>query len=177
MIAMALWLLATLDAAFTGYREAAGRNALINKRAYYRRAMINGALFGQLAVAIAGVVLLVALALTPDKDALLSDYNRAGSRMLVVYLPYAAVVLMAFLIRAIPSVDIRSITSTAIFGPFTLIRPAVAIIGVAYGVMAAPKVEIITVGLIVLIMMLSLGKALKLSRQFRVGGARHGAVN
>jgi hypothetical protein len=35
MIAVLLWLLATIDAAFIGYRAAAGRNALINKKNYY----------------------------------------------------------------------------------------------------------------------------------------------
>jgi len=177
MIALALWLLATLDSAFTGYREAAGRNALINKRTYYRRAMITGALFGQVAVAIAGVALLVSLTFTADRDSLLRDYDRVGSRMLVVYLPYAAVILLAFIIRAIPSVDIRSITSTTIFGPFTLIRPVVAVLGVVYGVMGAPRFQTITLGLIVLIMMLSLGKALNLFHHFRDGAARYGTAN
>ena len=177
MIALALWLLATLDSAFTGYREAAGRNALINKRAYYRRAMIAGALFGQAAVGIAAVLLLISLALSADKQSLLRDCNHAGARMLIVYVPYAVIILLAFLIRAIPSVDIRSITSTTIFGPFTLIRPVVALLGVIYGVMSAPRVETITLGFIVLIMMLSLGRALKLFGQFRIGDARHGTVS
>jgi hypothetical protein len=165
MIAMMLWLLATLDAAFTGYREAAGRNALINKRRYYQRAMITGALFGQVAVVIAGVVVLVSLAFTADRESLLRDYNRAGSRMLIIYLPYALMILLAFLFRAVPSVDIRSITSTVIFGPFTLIRPLVAVTGLVYGVLGALRVETIVMGVIVLTMMLSLEKALYFSRR------------
>ena len=165
MIAMALWLLATLDAAFTGYRAAAGRNALINKRRYYQRAMITGALFGQVAVVIAGVAVLVSVALTADRESLLRDYNRAGSRMLIVYLPYAVMILLSFLIRAVPSVDIRSITSTVIFGPLTLIRPLVAVTGLAYGVLGAVRAETIVLGVIVLTMMLSLERALHFSRR------------
>jgi hypothetical protein len=165
MIAIALWLLATLDAAFTGYREAAGRNALINKRRYYWRAMVTGALFGQVAVAIAGVVVLVSLAFTADRESLLRDYNRCGARMLIIYLPYAVMILLAFLFRAVPSVDIRSITSTAIFGPFTLIRPLVAFTGLVYGVLGAPRVETIVLGVIVLTMMLGLERALYLFRR------------
>lgn len=61
MIVSFLWLLATIDSAFIGYREAAGRNALIEKRAYYRHALFRGALIGQLAVLIVGVVTAVAL--------------------------------------------------------------------------------------------------------------------
>jgi hypothetical protein len=165
MSAIVLWILATLDAAFTGYREAAGRNALINKRIYYRRAMIRGALFGQLAVAIAGAVILVSLALTEDRASLIRDYQRAGSRMLIVYLPYGAVVLLAFVLRMFRSVDIRSITSTTIFGPFTLIRPVVAVVGLVYGVGGVARVETIVLGAIVLAMMLSLERVLGIFRR------------
>jgi hypothetical protein len=154
MIAVGLWLLATLDAAFAGYRAAAGRCALINKRRYYLRAMILGALFGQVAVALAGGMILISLALTSDRQALLRDYNYVGSRMLFVYLPYAAIILLAFLVRLIPSVDIRSITSTVIFGPFTLLRPIVAIGGMIYGVLGALRIEIVVLAAIVLTMML-----------------------
>src|SRR5262249_17448564 len=112
MIAFGLWLLATLDAAFAGYRAAAGSSALINKRQYYQRAMIKGAFSGQAAVALAAVIVLISLAVTPDRQSLLRDYSLAGARMLMVYVPYAAIILLAFLVRLIPSVDIRSITST-----------------------------------------------------------------
>src|SRR6185436_17600570 len=110
MIAFCLWLLATLDAAFTGYREAAGRNALIDKRRYYGRAMIRGALWGQLAVLITAVVILLMLMVASDKRLLIGDFERAGARMLLVYLPYAGIVLIGFAIRMFPSVDLRSIT-------------------------------------------------------------------
>jgi hypothetical protein len=96
---------------------------------------------------------------------LLRDYNLAGARMLLVYVPYAVIILFAFIVRSIPSVDIRSITSTLVFGPFTLIRPAVAVAGVVYGVLAAPRLEIIVVAATILIMMLGLERALSLYRQ------------
>src|SRR6266446_7341126 len=99
MIAFCLWFLATLDAGFAGYREAAGRNALIDKRRYYQQAMVKGALFGQVAVGIAAVVILISLAGTPDPQSLLRDYDRAGVRMMIFYLPYAAVIVFAFLVR------------------------------------------------------------------------------
>ena len=165
MIVFLLWLLATLDGGFTGYREAAGRNALINKRLYYRRAMIKGALFGQIAVGIAAAVILISLTVTPDRQSLLRDYDKAGARMLIFYLAYATVILIAFLVRWIPSVDIRSITSTMIFGPLTLIRPLVAVVGLVYGVLAAPRVATIVLGLVVLTMMLSLERGLGLFRR------------
>jgi len=167
MIAIGLWLLATMDASFAGYREAAGRNALIDKRRYYLRAMIRGAVLGQVAVVIAALVILSLLLITGNPQSLIWDLEKAGSRMLVVYVPFAMMILLAFCVRSIPSVDIRSITSTLIFGPFTLIRPVLAVIGLVYGVLAAPRIATVGLGLIVLTMMLSLEKVLSLFREFR----------
>ena len=161
MIAVLLWLLATVDSAFIGYREAAGRNALIEKRAYYRRALIRGALFGQLAVLIVGAIALVALVSSSNAGALFSSIELVGARMLSVYVPYAVVILITFCIRALPSVDIRSITSVLIFGPFTFIRPIVVLAGAVWGVVAAPNP--VTVALTVLIVTLMLGLEAALS--------------
>ena len=161
MIAVLLWLLATVDSAFIGYREAAGRNALIDKKAYYRRALIRGALFGQLAVLIAGASTVVALASSTNANALLSNIQLVGARMLMVYVPYALIILVTLCIRALPSVDIRSITSTLVFGPFTFIRPIVVLAGAVWGVVAAPGV--ITIALTVLIVTLMLGLETALS--------------
>lgn len=155
MIAILLWLLATVDSAFIGYREAAGRNALIEKRAYYRRALIRGALFGQLAVLIVGVITAIAIVSSNNADALLSNIELVGARMVTVYVPYALIILITFCIRALPSVDIRSITSVLIFGPFTFIRPIVVLGGAVWGVVAARGA--ITIALTVLIVTLMLG--------------------
>jgi len=155
MIAALLWLLATVDSAFIGYREAAGRNALIDKRAYFRHALIRGALFGQLAVLIVGVTTVIVLISVRDAGFLFSDLELIGVRMLMVYVPYAVILLITFCVRAIPSVDIRSITSVLIFGPFTFIRPLVVLVGAVWGVLAAP--DAITIALTVLIVTLMLG--------------------
>jgi hypothetical protein len=154
MIPFLLWLLASIDAAFIGYREAAGRNALINKRSYYRKAMLRGALFGQIAVAVAGIFLLTAILLSSEP--LIDELYAVGARMLTVYIPFALIILLAFVVRTVPSVDIKSITSTVIFGPFTLLRPLVVIAGVVYGVWAAPKLIIFLLGALVLLLMLGL---------------------
>ena len=160
MIAVLLWLLATVDAAFIGYREAAGRNALIKKRAYYRRALIRGALFGQLAVLIAGAITVVALVSSSNAGALFSSIELVGARMLSVYVPYALIILITFCIRALPSVDIRSITSVLIFGPFTFIRPIVVLAGAVWGVVAAPGAITVALTVLIVIMMLGLEAAL-----------------
>ena len=160
MIIILLWLLATIDAAFIGYREAAGRNALIVKKKYYLNAMLRGALFGQIAVVIAGILILILMGVSAQPQTVIDDLQNAGQRMLIVYTPFAVIILIAFLIRLIPSVDIKSITSTVIFGPFTFLRPIVAIGGIFYALIAVPKFPVFLLGLIVLLMMLGLEKIL-----------------
>ena len=155
MIAGLLWLLATVDSAFIGYREAAGRNALIEKSAYFRRALIRGALVGQLAVLIVGVITAVVLLNSSNAGALFSKLELVGARMLTVYIPYALIILITFCVRAVPSVDIKSITSVLIFGPFTFIRPVIVLAGAIWGIVAAP--DAITIALTVLIVSLMLG--------------------
>ncbi|HEX6044612.1 MAG TPA: hypothetical protein VFZ22_09010 [Pyrinomonadaceae bacterium] len=170
MTILLLWLLATVDSTFIGYREAAGRNALIEKRAYFRRAMIRGALAGQVAVAIAGVAAVAMLAVSPKPAALFDDIERVALRILLVYVPYALILAITFFIRAVPSVDIRSITSVLVFGPFTLIRPLVVLAGAIWGLLAAPRIEVLL--LIVLIVCLMLGMSYVLGR-LRARGIFH----
>ncbi len=156
MIAGLLWLLATVDSAFIGYREAAGRNALIQKRTYFRNALIRGALFGQLAVLIVGVITAIAIVTASDSSALFLKFELVGARMLTVYVPYALIILITFCIRAVPSVDIRSITSVLIFGPFTFIRPLVVLACAVWGVVAAPGVTTIAITVLIVSLMLGL---------------------
>ena len=166
-VAAALYFLATLDSAFVGYRDAAGRSALIRKGAYYTRAMLRGALWGQAAVA-AAVALLAALLLrAEDRPAFVHSLIEAGRRMLAVYVPYALVVLAAFAVRAAPSVDVRSLTSTLVFGPFQFIRPFVVVAGVAWGLLAARRADAAALGLVVVAEMLTLERLLGHLRERR----------
>ncbi len=162
MIPLLLWALATMDAACSGYRAAAGRSGLIRKRAYYRRAVIKGMLAGQVAVAIAGAAIAALTIVMPDADALTRELIEAGRQMLEIYLPYAAVILGALGLRLFRSVDIRSLTSTIVFGPLTLIRPAVAVAGLGLGVIKKPRAELVLLSVLILEMMLSLERVLGL---------------
>jgi len=76
--------------------------------------------------------------------------------MLTVYVPYAVVLLITFFIRAVPSVDIRSITSVLIFGPFTFIRPLIVLAGAVWGLVAAPSAVTIAITVLIVILMLGL---------------------
>jgi hypothetical protein len=159
MTPLLLWLLATVDGAFAGYRAAAGRIMLIDKRAWYRQAMLHGALGVQVAVAIACLSLGLALALSAEPQALLVDAVAAEERALVVYAPYAGLIALGLTLRAVPSVDVRSATSVVLFGPLTLLRPLVVLAGGACAaVSASPPVLALIV--LVLAMMLAFGPIL-----------------
>ena len=155
MIFLLLYLLAVCDSAFCGYRAAAGRNALIFKRDYYAGAMRRGVLWGHGAVAIAGLGGGVLLVLASSRTELLGIFAEAGRHLLQVYLAYAGVIWLAFAFRAIPSVDIRSLTSTLIFGSFTLLRPLVVLAGAAWALFNVPRLEVTIMAAVVLPMMLS----------------------
>jgi L-asparagine transporter-like permease len=160
MSILLLWLLATVDSAFIGYRDAAGRSALIDKRHYYRRALLRGALMGQIAVVIAGIVAIGILATTPQPARLIDTFEHVATRMLMVYVPYALILIATFFVRAIPSVDIRSITSVLVFGPFTLIRPLVVLAGAIWGLLAAPTASVTLLLSLVVTLMLGMEFAL-----------------
>ena len=132
IIPFTLWILATLDAAFAGFRAAAGRNALLDKRAYYRRSLLIGALYGQL---MAGVVAAVVLGIAHVDQGFWPEAMAAATRFLWVMAPYAAIVVLALAIRLIPSIDLKCISSVVVFGPCVLIRPVVVIAAAIYALL------------------------------------------
>jgi hypothetical protein len=77
-------------------------------------------------------------------------------RMLHIYLPFALTILTAFAFRWIPSVDVRCLTSTLVFGPLAGMRPLVGIAGLVWGLLAAPRPQIVAGGSAILLLWLSL---------------------
>ena len=155
-MATVLWLyvLAILDAAFSGICAASGRNALIEKRDYFLRSMWHGVLVGQLVALSAFVLIGVVILTSSDRPSTIEQMLAVGDRLVVIYTVYASVVLVTFAIRAIPSVDIRSITSTVGFGPLTLLRPFVIVIGAIYGLMIQPSLPVVLVTICIALMMI-----------------------
>jgi hypothetical protein len=116
-IAILLGTLAILDCAIAGFRAAAGRNGELDKRRYYRAAMLRGGLVGCALVALfAGAV-----ELTGTWPSALS----AAHTLVWIYGTYATVVLVAFAFYFTPVGPYRVLTSVIVFGPLTLIRRAV----------------------------------------------------
>jgi hypothetical protein len=151
--AISLYVLATLDAMFSGVCAASGRDARINKRSYYLKAMIHGIGWGQVACVVGLLILAAALKISDDPRLAMEQMVAVGDRMVQVFAVYAAIILAFFAVRAIPSVDIRSMTSTVAFGPLTLIRPAVVVCGIGWGLAIGPQPPIIVAGILICVLM------------------------
>jgi hypothetical protein len=129
-----LFLLVVFDAALSGFRAAAGRCARIDKRSYYARAMLLGGLAGCLLAAVVGVTAVVLGARTSTPLAYWLDVDFVVKRLALFFTPVAAVASLLLAVRAIRSVDARSVASTLVFGPLTLLRPAVVAAGCAWAI-------------------------------------------
>jgi hypothetical protein len=146
-----LYLLAVLDCGYASYRCAGGKNALIRKDRYYARALLKGALWSNLPVAIAAALIAAVTSMRVESLLLLTE---AGRYALDIYLPYALIVLLSLGLRFIPDADVRAVTQTVVLGPFTFARPAVAFLGLANAFWHLQDPLVFVVGAIVLTMML-----------------------
>lgn len=133
-VPIALAAVALVDGAFAGFRAGTGRNARIDKRRYNAQAARRGFLVAAaslLAVsAVLGLGLLGAREAGRSYDALV----QAGGRMLVVLLPFAALVVAS--LAAYWLLPMRESTFVILvgLGPFTLARPLVVLAAAATAV-------------------------------------------
>ncbi len=134
-VAGALAVLGLLDGALAGFRSSLGRTGLVEHRARDRTAARRGLVL--MAVLLAPVALLAGAHALGAGAWPADAYLRAGTGMLVVYLPYAALTLLALAVYVV--LDWRSgyLASAMVLGPFTLVRPLVAAVGVGVGVARA----------------------------------------
>lgn len=144
-----VWVLVSLDCGLMGYRLAMGRSGAIDKRRYYQRATVRSALIGQIPIAILTVV---AVLLAHHGGAATSNaFNGAMRRFIMVGGAYAALILAASALCAVPSVTLRTAASVVIFGPLTLLRPLVVVATVVYAVGFHPSPPVLLVALLVAI--------------------------
>lgn len=160
LVPVALLVLAMTDAAFCGYREAAGRNPLIRKAAFYRHALRRGIRFGFVNVGLAAALLLVLLLVAPHPRALWADCAAAGANLLCVVGPYATIVLVALGAWTAAEQDVRTLASVALLGPLTLLRPAVIVAGAAVAVATRPTAPIAALAVTTALLQLSTGPLL-----------------
>ncbi|MDQ7904874.1 oxidoreductase [Phytohabitans sp. ZYX-F-186] len=126
--AAALTAIAVLDSMFAGFRSSLGRTGLIRHRHRDVLAHLRGLALSALLLAPVAAVALVDVALRGPR---LAIYLAAGRAMLLVYLPFAAVVLLALAAYLVPHWQHRFLAAVVVLGPGTLARPLVALAGVA----------------------------------------------
>lgn len=120
-----LYVLAVVDGLFVGYRDATGRNPLLDKFAYYRRAVLTGIGLVHVALIAIGLVVAATLWLASDPAATTASLEDVAATMRSVYLAYAGSVALGFFAYFLPSYDLRSFITISVFGTLTLLRPAV----------------------------------------------------
>jgi hypothetical protein len=160
LVPLALLVLALTDAAFCGYRDAAGRNPLIRKASFYRRALRRGIRFGFANIGLATVLLGVLLVASPYPGVLWADCVAAGTNLLCVVAPYATIVLMALGAWTAAEQDVRTLASVALLGPLTLLRPVVVLAGAAVAITTRPSIPVTTLAVATAVLQLSMGPLL-----------------
>jgi hypothetical protein len=133
---------------------------LINKVGYQARAQWRGVVWGQAGIVAIAAFVATLLALDPDPTTLGADLLEGCRRLLVVYVPYALVFVVARVVGLAPSVDVRSILNVLVFGPFTLLRPFVGLVGVAWAFAGVPRWQVLAIGTFGIAVMLGVEWAL-----------------
>ena len=125
-VPVALVVLAALDGAFAGFRSSCGRTGLIRHRREDVRAHLRGLATAALLLGpVAVLVLADVLVHPPHRD----GYLVAGRAMLLLYVPFGATVLAALVAYVVLGWRRRFLATALILGPFTFVRPFVAVAG------------------------------------------------
>lgn len=130
IIAVVLAALAVLDGSFAAFRSSVGRTGLIDHRDSDLQAMRRGAAMAALLLLPVAVLATIDVLRGADR---LHAYTRTGEGMVIIYLPYAALVLAALCVYGLLGWRLKYLASAVILGPFTLLRPAVAVLGLVFG--------------------------------------------
>ncbi|MGI5244882.1 hypothetical protein [Dactylosporangium sp. CA-139066] len=140
--------IAAVDGLLAGYRAATGRNGRIRRRGYYVAAMRRGLAAGAAVLGALALIRGAALAAAPDPAARYADLTRAGSAMLWVIGPFAAVTLASSVGYLVLPRRPATILILLGLGPLTVVRPWVT---VAAGLAAAWTArDLITAGCAIL---------------------------
>ena len=128
-VVVSRWVLLTLDGGFTGFRDAAGRSPVLEKRRMFWRNIVRGVVLAQLISGVTVGIAAVLMVVAPGAESLPELIVQAGTAMLWVYATYALAVLGALAFYAVPHPDVSSLATVLILGPFTLMRPLVILGG------------------------------------------------
>lgn len=159
-VALALGILAWVDCMLCGFRMAAGRNGRLEKHGYYTRAVARAAGFGAVLVALHVGLVAVLCATASDPSGAWASFVEAARPLVVVYGAFATVIFIAFGFYFAPIGDFRVLTNVIVFGPLTLVRPAVMAFGLALAVWRVPEWRVAVVAISAAGFMLSFERVL-----------------
>jgi hypothetical protein len=131
--AATLAILALCDGVFAGFRSSLGRTGLIDHRREDRQAALRGGVLVIELLAPIGVAAAVDALLRPAQRGHMAD---AGAAMLSIYGPYALIVGIALTVYLLLGWRQRYLASAIVLGPFTFLRPVVALSGAVAAVIA-----------------------------------------
>lgn len=148
-LALSLWLilLSLLDAAFAGYRDAAGRNGRIFKDEFYRYGIRRGLRAGWVAVMVCAFWVAIAAMFSDDSSRLADELIAGALPMAAVLSAYAVLVLIAVALWFIAEANVRAVSSIILLGPLTLVRPFVVLFA---GIAAAVSAHSLLAGAVLL---------------------------
>jgi hypothetical protein len=140
--AVALAVLALADCVLCGFRGAAGTEGRLDKRIYYREAVLRA--FGGGVVLVGAHALLVAVLVLSSGDPQLvwSSFLAAGRVCVWVYGLFATTIFTAFAFFFAPVGDFRVLTNVVVFGPLTVARPYVMAGGLLAAVAFVPDLRV-----------------------------------
>jgi hypothetical protein len=127
VVPVVLGLLAFVDAGFAGFRAATGRNARIRKSSYYVLAAHRGLVCGAVGLGLVALLIVATLGCSADPGTRYDELVRAGTRMLQVLVPFAALVVVSLLAYWLMPMRESTFVILVGLGPFTLIRPVVVL--------------------------------------------------
>jgi hypothetical protein len=133
----ALALLALVDAGFAGFRACTGRNARIRKRAYHVRAARRGIACGAVGLSVVAVLIVITLACSTHPVRRYDTLIQAGTRMLDVLVPFAAVVAASLVAYWVLPMRGSTFVILVGLGPFTMLRPALVAGATAWSVVGS----------------------------------------
>jgi len=134
LVSVALVILGLVDGAFSGFRSSLGRTGMVDHVASDRTALRRGAWLVVVLTTPAVLALVVDIGLRGER---VHVYVQAARTFLVILAPYAATVLAALAAYAALSWELKYLASALILGPFTLVRPYVAIAATVITVLGA----------------------------------------
>jgi hypothetical protein len=127
VVPVVLASIAFVDGVLAGFRAATGRNGRIRKRGYYIVAMRRGLAAGAAVLGCLALVLGAVLATAPDPATRYTSLTRAGTTMLWVVGPFAAIVLASLLGYAVLPRRPATFLILLGLGPLTILRPWVTL--------------------------------------------------